>query len=84
MRWGGWVHFQSKNVCCNFFALETAILVKSFRKKNFERGGDGDGDDDVHPHHDYKAQVFADQQLLTESRQMIGNWSCSQQSVLTA
>ena len=41
-------------------------------------------DDDVHPHHDYKAQVFADQQLLTESRQMIGNWSCSQQSVLTA
>ena len=41
-------------------------------------------DDDVHPHHDYKAQVFADQQLLTESPQMIGNWPCSQQSVLMA
>ena len=77
--------------------IHTSMFQKHIHKVKFYPGADdftqallvtnimsGDGDDDVHPHHDYKAQVFADQQLLTESRQMIGNWSCSQQSLLTA
>ena len=31
-------YFRSKKLHCNFFALETAILVTNFRK-NFEKGG---------------------------------------------
>ena len=35
-RGGG--HFRSKKFHCNFFALETVILVMNFRK-NFKKGG---------------------------------------------
>ena len=37
-RRGGGGRFRSKKFRCNFFALETALLVMNFRK-NFEIGG---------------------------------------------